>query len=112
MKIEQMEHDIAESLANVPTLDLPSELQGLRHLPLGDHSPRVTIRQANGRKIRPDADASSFDSRCRIQIEFQPTKPSSEGKGPDTDSEAPRVRFRPVPIRGGSIAATVLDDRR
>lgn len=82
MKIEHVEHDIAESLANVPTLELPAELHGLRHLPLTDHSPRVIIRQPNGRKVRRDADASYFDPACSLLIEFVPAGIASEEENP------------------------------
>lgn len=73
MKIEHVQHAIAESLANLPTSSLPEQLKGLRHLPLTDHTPQVTICSPGGRRIRWDADASYFGAHCTVQIEFVPT---------------------------------------
>lgn len=70
MKIKNIEHELAESLANLPTLDLPPALRGLRHLPLLDRYPQVSIRRADGRKVRGDADSSYFGGECTVQIEF------------------------------------------
>ena len=91
MKIEHVQHAIAESLANLPTSDLPEPLKGLRHLPLTDHTPRVTICKPGGRRIRWDADASYFRSHCTVRIEFVPTETAhqehEESETPSTDSD-------------------------
>ena len=53
MKIQNIQHDIEESLASLTTSTLPSALEGLRHLPLGDRNPQVSIRYLeSGRKVR------------------------------------------------------------
>ena len=44
MKIREIQQEIEESLANLPAVILPSELTGLRHFPLGDYNPQVSIR--------------------------------------------------------------------
>ena len=74
MKIIDVQRDIEESLASLPTLTLPPELEGLRHLPVGDHNPQVSIHYVNGsRKVREDASASYFDpDRCELVISFVP----------------------------------------
>ena len=84
MKIKNIEHELAESLANLPTLDLPPALRGLRHLPLVDRHPQVSIRRADGRKVRGDADSSYFGSECTVQIEFVEAASAvdPEGDGP------------------------------
>ena len=77
MKIEQVQREIENSLANLKASALPPALQGLRHLPLGSYEPRVSIRYWSGkqyRKVRKDADASYFEPEsCDVVIEFVPS---------------------------------------
>lgn len=74
MKIIDIQRDIEESLANLTGEPLPPSLQGLRHLPVVDHAPEVTIRYRGSRRIRSDADASYFDpGSCELVISFSPT---------------------------------------
>ena len=72
MKIADLQRDIEESLASLHSVNLPSELRGLTHLPVGDHNPEVTIRYVNSdRKVREDASASYFDpDACAVMIRF------------------------------------------
>ena len=72
--IREVQEDIEESLASLHGLELPPELQGLRHLPTGDHDPQVSIRRADSkRKVREDAAASYFDpDTCEVVISFVP----------------------------------------
>ncbi len=74
MKIADLQRDIEESLASLPALTLPSELQGLRHLPVDDRNPQVSIHNADSqRKIREDASAGYFDpDKCVVMIKFVP----------------------------------------
>ena len=74
MQIGDVQLDIEQSLANLKTSALPSALEGLRHLPLGGHEPRVSIRgRDGGRRVRKDADASYFDPEsCEVVIQFVP----------------------------------------
>ena len=94
MKIADLQREIEESLASVPTSALPQALQGLRHLPLADCEGQVVIRQRRGRKVREDADASYFDpSRCEIVINFVPVAhsdagESGEGRASDVDRQS------------------------
>lgn len=76
MKIANVQRDIEESLANLPGANLPPALEGLRHLPVGDHNPQVSIRNVHGgRKVRDDAAASYFDpDRCEVVIRFTPVE--------------------------------------
>ena len=73
MNILSIERALEESLANLATTTLPVELAGLRHLPVGDRNPQVSIRyQHNSRKVRADADASYFDPEsCEVVIRFE-----------------------------------------
>lgn len=103
MKIEHVQHAIAESLANLPTSNLPEPLQGLRHLPLTDHTPRVTLCKPGGRRIRWDADASYFDSHCTVRIEFVPTESAHEEH---EESEAPSTNTDRRPAEPNSGAST------
>ena len=75
MQIGDLQLDIEQSLANLKTSALPPALEGLRHLPLGGHEPRVSIRgRDGGRKVRRDADASYFDPEiCEVVIQFVPS---------------------------------------
>ena len=84
MKIRNIEHELAESLARLPTSDVPPALRGLRHLPLTDHHPQVSIRRPDGRKLRGDADASYFGGECVVQIRFveAASTADSEDDGP------------------------------
>ena len=72
MRIQDVTVDLEQSLANLTASALPPALQGLRHLPMGDYEPRVSIRpRGGGRKVRRDADASYFDPEsCEVVIEF------------------------------------------
>ncbi len=72
MKIKDVQRDIEESLASLSTLTVPLELEGLRHLPVADRNPQVSIRNINrNRKVRGDADASYFDpDSCEVVISF------------------------------------------
>ena len=74
MQIGDLQLDIEQSLANLKSSALPPALEGLRHLPLGGHEPRVSIRgRDGGRKVRRDADASYFDPEsCEVVIQFVP----------------------------------------
>lgn len=74
MNILHIQQDLEESLANLATTALPAGLEGLRHLPVGDRNPQVSIRYLqNGRKIRADADAGYFDpENCEVVIRFFP----------------------------------------
>ena len=80
MKILNIQHDLEESLASLTTANLPSTLDGLRHLPLNDRDPQVSIRYLeSGRKVRADADGSYFDpDYCEVVIRFVSTETSSE----------------------------------
>ncbi|MDD9981612.1 MAG: hypothetical protein OXU81_09685 [Gammaproteobacteria bacterium] len=80
MKILNIQHDIEESLASLTTVNLPSTLDGLRHLPLNNRDPQVSIRYLeNGRKVRADADGSYFDpDYCEVVIRFVPIETSGE----------------------------------
>ena len=105
MKIRDIQRDIEESLASLPTLTLPPPLEGLKHLSVGDRNPRVSIRYTDqGRKVREDADAGYFDpDRCELMLRFTPFQSETTGRA--------ATGFTPVRIRGGSIADTVLGDR-
>lgn len=76
MKIMHIQRDIEESLANLTVANLPPALEGLRHLPVGDHHPQVIIRNVDGgRKVREDAAGSYFDpDRCEVVIRFVPVE--------------------------------------
>ncbi|MDE0197059.1 MAG: hypothetical protein OXK78_02630 [Caldilineaceae bacterium] len=80
MNILNIERDIEESLANLATTALPAVLEGLRHLPVSDRNPQVSIRyQHNSRKVRADADASYFDPEsCEVVIRFE--TPMNDGR--------------------------------
>ena len=74
MKIMDIQRDIEESLASLRGVSLPPPLQGLRHLPVVDHAPEVSIRYKGSRRIRGDADASYFNpGSCELVISFSPT---------------------------------------
>ena len=88
MRIQDVTLDIEQSLASLKTSALPPGLEGLRHLPLGDHEPRVSIRARDqGRRVRRDADASYFDpNRCEVVIQFVPSDdPHDEDRRRDAD---------------------------
>ena len=72
MKIRDIQRDIEESIAMLPALTLPPGLEGLRHLPVSDRDPQVSIRYVgNSRKVREDASAGYFDpDRCEVVIGF------------------------------------------
>ncbi len=94
MNILNVERDLEESLANLATTALPVALEGLRHLPVGDRHPQVSIRyQRNNRKVRADADASYFDPEsCEVVIRFEAAmddgrhESSAPGFGGPTDA--------------------------
>lgn len=93
MYIQDVALDIEQSLANLKSLKmsaLPLALRGLRHLPLGDYEPRVSIRYWNGkqhRKVRKDADASYFDpDYCEVVISFVPSEDRDHEDGPGNAS--------------------------
>lgn len=103
MKIRDLQRDIEESLASVPTSTLPNELSGLRHLPVSDRNPQVSIRNVvSNRKVREDASASYFNpDNCELVISFvpiedpeneplqrEPGAAHSEGPPDDFDFEA------------------------
>ena len=93
MKIAYIQSEIEEGLANLTAANLPPALEGLRHLPVVDHNPQVTIRYVDGgRKLREDAAGSYFDpDRCEVVIQFIPVEAPSHGDArpsvniPDTD---------------------------
>lgn len=99
MKIGHIQKEIEESLANVPATTLPLALEGLRHFPVGDHNPQVSIRNLNGgRKVREDAAASYFDpDHCEVVIRFIPVpKPNhgdSQADVANSDSGIPSGSF-------------------
>ena len=84
MQIGDLQLDIEQSLANLKTSTLPPALEGLRHLPLGGHEPRVSIRgRDGGRRVRKDADASYFDPEsCEVVIQFVPSDHPHDEFGP------------------------------
>ena len=95
MQIQDITRDIEESLANLTTSSLPPALQGLRHLPLGNYEPDVSIRYWNGkqyRKVRRDADASYFEPEsCQVVIRFVASHEPDGGdaeRGADMDDTA------------------------
>ena len=101
MKIAHIQRDIEESLANLATATLPAALEGLRHLPVGDRNPQVSIRNLNGgRKVRDDAAASYFDpERCEVVIRFFPFETPNdeddrrEASAPDSDGQSDTFDF-------------------
>ena len=84
MKIAHIQKEIEEGLANLTAANLPPALEGLRHLPFGDHNPQVTIRNVDGgRKVREDAAGSYFDpDRCEVVIRFIPVETPRHGDHP------------------------------
>lgn len=99
MKIEDIERDIEESLANLSTLTVPLGLEGLRHLPVADRNPQVSIRNVTRkRKVRGDADASYFDpDSCEVVIGFvsidAPTEEFSQLESAADHSDEPPGEF-------------------
>lgn len=90
MQIQDVAIEIEQSLANLKSVKasaLPAVLRGLRHLPMGDYEPRVSIRYWNGkqyRKVRRDADASYFDPNyCEVVISFEPSYDPHDEDGTD-----------------------------
>ncbi len=81
MKISHIQREIEEGLANLTAASLPPALEGLRHLPVGDHNPQVIIRNVDGgRKVREDAAGSYFDpDRCEVVIRFIPVEAPGHG---------------------------------
>ena len=81
MKIGHIQREIEEGLANLTAANLPPALEGLRHLPVGDHNPQVIIRNVDGgRKVREDAAGSYFDpDRCEVVIRFVPVEAPGHG---------------------------------
>ena len=113
MKISEIQRDIEESLASLPTAPLPSALEGLRHLPLGDRNPQISIRYLEkGRKVREDADGSYFDpDSCEVVIRFVPLDTSHDD---DEGSAANTSRFHDCTDELDFVAATdqLLDELR
>ncbi len=71
--IRDIQVEIEDSLANLPKVSLPEELEGLRHLVRGDRHPQVAIRRVDkaNRKVREDAAASYFDpDTCELVVTF------------------------------------------
>ncbi len=113
MKIIQIQRDIEESLANLTVANLPPALEGLRHLPVGDHHPQVTIRNVDGgRKVREDAAGSYFDpDRCEVVIRFVPIE--TPGHGDDRTGETVPVTHDPaVPFDFAKPLRQILDELR
>ena len=81
MKIRDLQRDVEESLASLPTMTLPNELSGLRHLPVNDRNPQVSIRNVqSNRKVREDASATYFDpDNCELVINFVPIEEPEDG---------------------------------
>ena len=93
MKILNIQRDIEESLASLTTSSFPPALEGLRHLPLSDRNPQVSIRyRENRRKVREDADGSYFDpDYCEVVIRFVPIETNDdEGEGRESSMSSPR----------------------
>lgn len=109
MKIKNIEHELAESLANLPTLDLPPALRGLRHLPLVDRHPQVSIRRADGRKVRGDADSSYFGSECTVQIEFVE---AASAVNPGGDGPAVKLDELPADPDSAQAQRTLIEELR
>ena len=80
MQIRDLQRQIEESLASLPDLALPSELEGLRHLPMFGYKPKVTVYYTaesgrKRRKVRETAAASYFDGgNCELTINFEPVE--------------------------------------
>ena len=78
MQVRDIQKNIEDSLAKLPVVTLPGELEGLRHLPVNTHRAVVGIRSAPsegrmGRKVREDASASYFNpDTCEVAIRFVP----------------------------------------
>ena len=92
MNILHIQRDLEESLTNLATTALPAALEGLRHLPVGDRNPQVSIRYLqSGRKVRADADAGYFDPEsCEVVIRFLPFETATDE---DDRHEANALRF-------------------
>lgn len=79
-QIRDLQRQIEESLASLPDLALPSELEGLRHLPMFGYKPKVTVYYTaesgrKRRKVRETASASYFDGgNCELAINFEPVE--------------------------------------
>ena len=88
IRIRDLQLDIEESLAGLPSLALPAQLSGLKHLAIGDRHPQVSIRRAGtNRKVRDDAAASYFDPDvCEVVISFVPVE-SLYGEGPTIEPD-------------------------
>lgn len=77
LQIRDLQIQIEESLASLPDLALPPELEGLRHLPMFGYKPRVTVYYTaesgrKRRKVRETASASYFDGgNCELTINFE-----------------------------------------
>ena len=100
MKISDIQNDIEESLANLRGVSLPPSLQGLRHLPVVDHSPEVSIRYRESRKIRGDADSSYFNpGNCELVISFSPNLPHDQPDAMLADSERDAVDSEPAALQ-------------
>lgn len=113
MKIADIQNEIEEGLANLTAERLPPSLEGLRHLPVGDHHPQVTIRNVDGgRKVREDAAGSYFDpDRCEVVIRFIPSETAGldDGQGSVTVADANEPS---VPFDVGNHLGQLLDELR
>ena len=113
MKILNIQRDIEESLASLTTLNFPSALEGLRHLPLSDRNPQVSIRyRENRRKVREDADGSYFDpDYCEVVIRFIPIE-TSDDEDEGRESSTPSSRDRAEALDFATATDQLLDELR
>ncbi len=94
MQVRDVQKKIEDSLAKLPIVPLPDELEGLRHLPLDTHRAKVGIRNVApngkvGRKVREDASASYFDpDTCEVSIRFVPLDELQSGPSEEEDGNA------------------------
>lgn len=111
MKIAHIQREIEEGLANLTTATLPPTLEGLRHLPVGDHNPQVSIRNLNGgRKVRDDAAASYFDpDRCEVVIRFIPVGKPEHGDS-RTEADVPDFEQPSSPFELDEPLKQLLDE--
>ncbi len=74
-KIEHVQAEIEAALRHLQGVNLPAELQGLRHLLPSGMTPKVCLQRKSRRKIRCDADASCWDpvaGDCEVVVYFEP----------------------------------------
>ena len=113
MKILDIQRDIEESLASLTTSTLPSALGGLRHLPLGDRNPQVSIRYLDKkRKVREDADGSYFDpDSCEVVIRFV-TFDASNDEDEGSEANASRAPDRTDELNSVAAMDQLLEELR